>query len=99
MIGHLLNDYWSFKVLYVIFIGVNIVKFRRINTCESVREAQDILKTTHEGILAIKVTKIQKLIKYFKNIIMENDEYFNDFCGKLNDIITYCLIKKRECRL
>ena len=52
---------WNFKALYAIFNGVNANEFRRISTCESAKEAWDILCVTHEGTNAVKLSKSQKL--------------------------------------
>lgn len=77
----------NFKTLYVIFNEENATAFRRINTCKSAQEVWNILKTTHERTIAVKMSKIQKLIKDFKNLTMKDDEFFNDFYGKLNNIV------------
>lgn len=47
----------------------------------------DILKTKHEGTTPIKVYKIQKLIKNFENLSIYDDEIFDNFYNKLNDIM------------
>ena len=41
----------------------------------------------HEGIKAIKINKLQQLITRFKSIRMSDDECFDEFYAKLNDII------------
>lgn len=57
----------------------------------------DILKTKHEGTAPIKVYKIQKLIKNFENLSIYDDEIFDNFYNKLNDIMnTFFLIWKRK---
>lgn len=43
--------------------------------------------STHKGITVIKVPRIQKLTKNFENLTMEDNESFNYFYDKLNDII------------
>lgn len=77
----------NFKTLYAIFNEENATAFRRINTYKSAQEVWNILKTTHERTIAVKMSKIQKLIKDFKNLTMKDDEFFNDFYGKLNNIV------------
>lgn len=47
----------------------------------------ETLKTTHVGIITIKMSKIQKLTKDFGNPTMEDDEFFDNFYGKQKDIV------------
>ena len=44
-------------------------------------------KTVHEGTKAIKINKLQQLTYRFGSIRMSDDESFNEFYAKLNDII------------
>ena len=41
----------------------------------------------HEGTKAVKINKLQQLISKFESIRMSDDEQFNEFYAKLNDII------------
>ena len=41
----------------------------------------------HEGIKAVKINKLQQLTSKFENIRMSNDESFDEFYAKLNDIV------------
>ena len=41
----------------------------------------------HEGIKAIKINKLQQLTFKFESIRMSDDESFDEFYAKLNDII------------
>lgn len=63
---------------YVIFNGMNTTELRKISTCESAKEAWDILKATHEGT-TVKQSMIQNLTKDFEKLIMEDDNSFDDF--------------------
>ena len=49
--------------------------------------AWNILQTMHEGTKAVKINKLQQLTSRFERIIMSDDEYFDEFCAKLNDIV------------
>lgn len=49
------------------------------------QKRRDILKSILEGTSVVKVSKLQKLTKYFKNLTMNDDETFEDFYGKLNE--------------
>lgn len=57
---------------------MNTTELRKISTCESAKEAWDILKATHEGT-TVKLSKIQNLTKDFEKLIMEDDNSFDDF--------------------
>ena len=41
----------------------------------------------HEGAKAVKINKLQQLTSRFKSIRMSNDETFDEFYTKLNDIV------------
>ena len=47
----------------------------------------NILQTVHEGIEAVKINKLQQLTSRFENIKMFDDESFDEFYAKLNDIV------------
>ena len=40
----------------------------------------------HEGTKAVKINKLQQLTTRFESIRMSDDESFNEFYAKLNDI-------------
>ena len=54
---------------------------------ETVKEAWTILKTTYEGTKKVKDTKLQMLITRFERLKMGDDESFDSFYGKLNEIV------------
>ena len=62
-------------------------EFRRIATCTLTKKAWDILQVTHEGINAMKVSKLQMLTSRFEKIMMEDHEKFGEFHEKLMDIV------------
>ena len=41
----------------------------------------------HEGTKAIKINKLSQLTSRFESIRMSDDETFDEFCAKLNDIV------------
>ena len=78
-----------------IFNAVSMEEFKRIFNVEVTHIAWNILQTVHEGIKAVKINKLQQLTSKFENIRMSNDESFDEFYAKLNDIVssTYNLVK------
>ena len=41
----------------------------------------------HEGTKAVKINKLQQLTSKFESIRMSDDECFDEFYAKLNDIV------------
>ena len=72
-----------------IFIVVSMEEFKRISNVEVAHTAWNILQTVHEGTKAIKINKLQQLTTKFESIIMFDDEYFDEFYAKLNDIVNF----------
>jgi len=62
------------------------LEFSRIFNCETAQEAWEILETTYEGTKLVKFVKLQMLVSQFERIRMLEDETFNDFYNKINDI-------------
>ena len=75
------------KDMNCIFNAVSMEEFKRISNVEVAHTAWNILQTVHEGIKAIKINKLQRLTTRFESIRMFNDECFNEFYAKLNDIV------------
>ena len=75
------------KAINTIFCGVFTDEFHRISHVEIAKEAWMILKTTYEGTKKVKDTKLQMLTTRFKELKMGDDESFDSFYGKLNEII------------
>ena len=67
--------------------GVSINKFHRISHVEIAKEAWTILETTYEGTKKVKDTKLQMLTTRFEELKMGDDESFDSFYGKLNEIV------------
>ena len=70
-----------------IFNAVSMEEFRRIFNVEIAHTAWNILQTVHEGIKAVKINNLQQLTTRFESIRMSNDESFDEFYAKLNDIV------------
>ena len=51
------------------------------------KEAWEILETTYEGTKKVKDTKLQMLTTKFEELKMGDDESFDSFYGKLNEIV------------
>ena len=75
------------KAINVIFCGMSLDEFHRISHMETAKEAWTILKTTYKGTKKVKDTKLQMLTTRFKELKMGDDEAFDSFYGKLNEIV------------
>ena len=62
-------------------------EFKRISNVEFAHTAWNILQTVHEGPKATKINKLQQLTSKFESIRMSDDESFDKFYAKLNDIV------------
>ena len=72
-----------------IFNAVSMEEFKRIFNVEVAYTAWNILQTVHEGTKAVKINKLQQLTSKFESIKMSNDESFDEFYAKLNDIVNF----------
>ena len=70
-----------------IFNAVSRKEFQRISNVEIAHIAWNILQIVHEDTNAVKINKLQQLTSRFESIRMSNDESFDEFCAKLNDIV------------
>ena len=75
------------KVMNAIFYAVSIEEFKRISNVEIAHTTWNILQTVHEGTKTVKINKLQQLTTRFESITMSNDESFDEFYAKLNDIV------------
>ena len=71
----------------VIFNVISMEEFETISNVEIAHTAWNILQTVHEGIKVVKINKLQQLTTRFESIRMSDDESFDEFCAKLNDIV------------
>ena len=75
------------KAVNAIFCGVSPNEFHRISHVKIAKEAWKILETTYEGTKKVKDTKLQMLNTKFEELKMGDDEAFDSFYGKLNEIV------------
>ena len=75
------------KAINAIFCGVSPDEFHRISQVETAMEAWTILEMTYECTKKVKDTKLQMLTTRFEELKMGDDEAFDSFYGKLNEIV------------
>ena len=75
------------KAINVIFYGMSTGEFNKISHVETAKEAWTILETTYEGTKKVKDTKLQMLTTRFEELKMGDDESFDSFYRKLNEIV------------
>ena len=75
------------KVMNAIFNTVSMEEFKRISNVEVAHTAWNILQIVHEGTKAVEINKLQQLTSKFESIRMSDDESFDEFYAKLNDIV------------
>ena len=75
------------KALNAIFCGVFPDEFHRISHVTIAKEAWQILEATYEGTKKVKDTKLQMLTTRFKELKVSEDESFDSFYGKLNEVV------------
>ena len=75
------------KALNAIFCGVSPDEFHRISHVTIAKEAWEILETTYKGAKKVKYTKLQMLTTRFKELKMSEDESFDSFYSKLNEVV------------
>ena len=77
------------KAMNAIFNTVSMEEFKRIFNVKVSHTAWNILQIVHEGIKAVKINKLQQLTSKFESIRISDDESFNEFYAKLNDIVNF----------
>ena len=75
------------KALNAIFFGVPLDEFHRISHITVAKEAWQILETMYEGTKKVKDTKLQMLATQFEELKMSEDESFDSFYSKLNEVV------------
>jgi hypothetical protein len=74
------------KTLHALCQALSLSEFARIPNCEFAQEALQILEITYEGTKFVKSAKLQMLISRFEEIKMLEDETFNEFYTRINDL-------------
>ena len=77
------------KTINAIFYGVSTNEFHRISHVKTAQKAWKILETTYEGTKKVKDTKLQMLTTRFDKVKTSEDESFDSFYGRLNEIVIY----------
>ena len=67
--------------------GVSTDGFHRISHVKTAKEAWTILETTYKGTKKVKDTNLQMLTTRFEEVKMRDDESFDSFYGRLNEIV------------
>ena len=75
------------KALNAIFCSVSPDEFHRISHMSIAKEAWQILETKYEGTKKVKDTKLQMLTTRFKELKISEDESFDSFFSKLNEVV------------
>ena len=63
------------------------MKFHIISHVKTTKETWTILETTYKGTKKVKDTKFQMLTTRFEKVKMSDDESFDSFYGRLNEIV------------
>ena len=71
----------------MLFLIVSMEEFKRISNVEVAHITWNIFQIVHEGTKAVKINKLQQLTTRFESIRMSDDESFDEFYAKLNDIV------------
>ena len=87
------------KVINAIFCGVSTDEFHRISHVDTAKEVWTILETTYEGTKKVKETKLQMLTTRFEELKMDDNESFDSFYGKFNEIVIAKLNLERRVRM
>ena len=75
------------KALNAIFCNVSPDEFHRISHITVAKEVWEILETTYEGTKKVKDTKLQMPTTWFEELKMSEDESFDSFYSKLNEVV------------
>lgn len=78
---------WNSKELNAILLPVSPDEFKRISLSEVTKEAWKILEVTHKGTKIDKNSKLQMLTSKFEEIMLKEEEIFDEFYAKLNDLV------------
>src|SRR4030066_617462 len=77
------------KALNALFNGVDKNIFRLIKHCTIAKDAWEILKTAHEGLSKVKMSRLQILTTKFEELKMKEEESIQDFHMNILDMANY----------
>ena len=69
------------------FYGISTYEFHRISHVKTVKEVWTVLETTYEGTKKVKNTELWMLTTQFEELKMSNDESFDSFYRRINEIV------------
>ena len=75
------------KALNAIVCGVSADEFHRISHVTIAKETWQILEMTYKGTKKVNDTKLQMLTTHFEELKMSEDESFDSFYRKLNEVV------------
>ena len=75
------------KAMNAVFNAISMKEFRRISNVEVAHSAWKILQTVYKGTKVVKINKLQQLKTRFENIRVSDNESFDEFYAKFNDIV------------
>ena len=75
------------KALNAIVCGVSADEFHRISHVTIAKKTRQILEMTYEGTKKVNDTKLQMLTTHFEELKMSEDESFDSFYRKLNEVV------------
>jgi hypothetical protein len=78
---------WNNKGLNAIFMAVSPKELKRISMHEIAKEAWKILEVIHIGTNIDKNCKLELLTSRFEEIRIKEDETFDEFYAKLNNLV------------
>ncbi|KAI3443670.1 hypothetical protein Pfo_000335 [Paulownia fortunei] len=81
---------YNSKALNAIFSAVDSNQFWLIATCETVKEAWDILQIDYKGTASVRLSELQMLASRFEDLRMEDNETIANFNAKLCNIANEC---------
>nr|XP_011459700.1 PREDICTED: uncharacterized protein LOC105350050 [Fragaria vesca subsp. vesca] len=73
-----------------LFTALGAKERRRIQYCDTAKEAWDMLVTAHEGCETVKIQKLQILAEEFESLKMGEDELLDDFYTRVTNITGQC---------
>ncbi|KAG5560256.1 hypothetical protein RHGRI_003522 [Rhododendron griersonianum] len=85
--GDITNCETNARALGAIFGAMSRNEVTRISSCVTAKEAWDILRTSHERIETVRVSKLQMCTTRFEQLKMHDEENFDGFISRLTDII------------
>ncbi|KAG5531774.1 hypothetical protein RHGRI_026406 [Rhododendron griersonianum] len=75
------------RALGSIFGAMSRNKVTRISSCVTAKESWEILRTSHEGIETVRVSKHQMCTTRFEQLKMHDEENFDNFISRLTEIV------------